>query len=385
MEERRPIPLQTPTRPMREPRVIIAGGGTGGHIFPAISIADAIRTRAPHADILFIGAADRMEMQKVPEAGYPIEGLDIAGFDRRALWRNLALPFRLLRSFGRVRSLFRRFRPQAVVGVGGYSSYPVVRYAQWLGIPTFIHESNAHAGKSNILLARRATAVFVAAEGMDRFFPTDRIRLSGNPIRKGIADASHSRGEALEHFGLDPSRRTILAIGGSLGARSINEAMAAGLDDIRDAGLQLIWQTGRDFSARAAGLAEGRPYVRTFAFIREMALAYAASDLVVSRAGAMSVSEIAAAGKPAVFVPYPLASEDHQTANAARLVRLGAAVLVPDAEAAEQLVRTAVGLAGDTEACHRMGGEARKASLPDAAGHVAGYVLEEIERGRAKA
>lgn len=369
---------------MREPRVILAGGGTGGHIFPAISIADAIRARAPHADILFIGAKDRMEMQKVPEAGYPIEGLDIAGFDRRALWRNLGLPIRLLRSFGRVRSLFRRFRPQAVIGVGGYSSYPVVRYAQWLGIPTFIHESNAHAGKSNILLGRRATAVFVAAEDMGRFFPADRIRLSGNPIRKGIADAAYTRSEAMESFGLDPARRTILAIGGSLGARSINEAMAAGLDDIREAGLQLIWQTGLDFAERAARLAEGRSYVRTYAFIREMPLAYAASDLVVSRAGAMSVSEIAAAGKPAVFVPYPLASEDHQTANAARLVGLGAARLVPDAAAADRLVETAILLAGDTEACHRMGEVARKASLPDAAGAVAGYVLEEIERRRSQ-
>jgi UDP-N-acetylglucosamine--N-acetylmuramyl-(pentapeptide) pyrophosphoryl-undecaprenol N-acetylglucosamine transferase len=370
---------------MREPRVILAGGGTGGHIFPAISIADAIRARAPHADILFIGAKGRMEMQKVPEAGYPIEGLDIAGFDRRALWRNLGLPFRLLRSFARVRSLFRRFRPQAVVGVGGYSSFPVVRYAQWLGIPTFIHESNAHAGKSNILLARRATAVFVAAEGMGRFFPADRIRLSGNPIRKGIADAAISRKEALEYFGLDPALRTILAIGGSLGARSINEAIAAGLEDIRDAGLQLIWQTGRDFATRAAGLAEGRPHVRTYAFIREMPLAYAASDLVVSRAGAMSVSEIAAAGKPAIFVPYPLASEDHQTANAARLVGMGAARLVADAEAADKLVKTAISLAGDAEACNRMGDQAAKASTPDAAGTVAGYVLEELERRRSQA
>lgn len=370
---------------MREPRVIMAGGGTGGHIFPAISIADAIRAKAPGADILFIGAKDRMEMQKVPEAGYPIEGLDIAGFDRRALWRNLGLPFRLLRSFGRVRSLFRSFRPQAVVGVGGYSSYPVVRYAQWLGIPTFIHESNAQAGKSNILLARRATAVFVAAAGMGRFFPADRIRLSGNPIRKGIAEAAYTRKEAMDRWGLDPARRTILAIGGSLGARSINEAMAAGLDDIRDAGLQLIWQTGRDFAARAAGLAAGRPYVRTYDFIRDMPMAYAASDLVVSRAGAMSVSEIAAAGKPAVFVPYPLASEDHQTANASQLVGLGAARLVPDAEAAARLVETAIGLAVDADACTRMGDAARKSSLPDAAGTVANCVLAEIERRRSQA
>jgi len=367
---------------MAEPRVILAGGGTGGHIFPAISMADAIRKRAPHADILFIGARDRMEMQRVPEAGYRIEGLDIAGFDRRAPWRNLGLPVRLLRSFLRVRALFRRFRPQAVIGVGGYSSYPVVRYAQALGIPTFIHESNAFAGKSNILLGRRATAVFVAVDGMERFFPSDRIRVSGNPVRAGIGEGSPSRSEALGHFGLDPGRRTLLAIGGSLGARSINEAVAEGLDSISRAGLQLIWQTGVSYADRAAGLVRGRAGVWSGAFIREMPMAYAAADVVVSRAGAMSVAEIAAAGKPAVFVPYPLAAEDHQTANAARLVSMGAARLVRDDEAARRLIAAAVELAGDPEACAAMGAAARSMARPDAAGTVADGVLAEIEKRR---
>jgi UDP-N-acetylglucosamine--N-acetylmuramyl-(pentapeptide) pyrophosphoryl-undecaprenol N-acetylglucosamine transferase len=323
-----------------------------------------------------------MEMEKVPEAGYPIEGLDIVGFDRRAPWRNLRLPLRLLHSFWKVRSIFRRFRPQAVIGVGGYSSFPVLRYAQSQGIPTFLHESNAHAGKSNILLGRRATAVFVAAPGMERFFPSDRIRMSGNPLRKGIADHPVNREEGIRHFGLDPDRRTILAIGGSLGARSINQALGAGLDAILDAGLQLIWQTGTGYASEAVRLSQGKAGVWTSAFIREMPHAYAAADVVISRAGAMSVAEIAAAGKPAVFVPYPLASEDHQTANASRLVEAGAAMLVPDAEASSHLVSTAIRLACDPEACRRMGAEARRASVPDAAETVAGVVLAEIEKRR---
>ncbi|MBM3442018.1 MAG: undecaprenyldiphospho-muramoylpentapeptide beta-N-acetylglucosaminyltransferase [Bacteroidetes bacterium] len=361
-------------------RIILAGGGTGGHIFPAISVADAIRNRIPHAQILFLGAKGRMEMEKVPEAGYAIEGLDIAGWDRKALWRNLLLPLRLLRSFWKVRLIFRRFRPQAVIGVGGYSSFPVVRYAQWAGIPNFIHESNAHAGKSNILLGRRATMVFVAVKGMERFFPAEKIQLTGNPIRSAILDISQNREDAIRYFGLNPSRRTLLSMGGSLGARSINEAMGSGLNDIRDAGLQLIWQTGRSYAATAEERCRGRHEVWTSSFIREMPIAYAAADLIVSRSGAMSVSEITAAGKPAIFVPYPLAAEDHQTANAQRLVEQRAACLVTDAAAAEQLVQTAIRVASDAATCTRMGAAARQLFVPDAADAIASHVLEVIEK-----
>lgn len=364
---------------MKAGRVIIAGGGTGGHIFPALSIAHALRSAEPDIEILFVGAKGRMEMEKVPEAGFAIEGLDIAGFDRKALWKNIGLPFRLLKSLRQAKAITARFRPHAVVGVGGYSSFPMLRYAQSKGIPTFIHESNSFAGRSNILLGRRATRVFTATQGMEAYFPAERITVTGNPVRRDIASSTLTREEGIRHFGLNPEKTTILSMGGSLGARSINEAVESGLDDIESRGLQLIWQTGKAFAPRAAASVAGRTGVWTAAFIRDMPHAYAAADLVVSRSGAMSVTEISVASKPSVLVPYPLAAEDHQTANARTLSERGAAILVPDGQAASRLVPEVVGLAFDVRRRHEMGRLAGSGAIRDADRRIAEWVIAEMD------
>lgn len=328
-------------------RVIIAGGGTGGHIFPAIAIANALKQAHAAIEILFVGANGRMEMEKVPQAGYPIKGLDIAGLDRQSLWRNLSLPIKLVKSFLQVRLIIDKFQPDAVIGVGGYSSFPVLRYAQSKKIPTFIHESNSFAGKSNILLGKKATAVFVATDGMEKFFPKEKLFVVGNPVRKAIAQSRVDHADALRFFGLDTAKKTVLAIGGSLGARSINEALALHLDEFEQNGLQLIWQTGKTTAAEYMAKGSGRKNVWVNDFIREMEMAYAAADVVISRAGAMSVTEICVAGKPTVFVPFPLAAEDHQTSNAMNLVNKQAALMVNDKEAKTKLVSTVIALAKD--------------------------------------
>lgn len=328
-------------------KIIIAGGGTGGHIFPAIAIANALKKESGDIDILFVGAKGRMEMEKVPEAGYPIEGLDIAGLNRQSLVKNLALPYKLIISFWQVRRIINFFKPDAVIGVGGYASFPVLRYAQTKGIATFIHESNSFAGKSNILLGKKATKIFVAGDGMEKFFPEERILVTGNPVRRSIADAGISRTAAIHFFGLSETKKTVLAIGGSLGARSINEALAAHIDQFDEHNLQLIWQTGKSTAELYRQKGEGRKNIWVNDFIREMEIAYAAADMVISRSGAMSVTELCVAGKPAVFVPFPFAAEDHQTANAMALVNKRAAILVKDSEAKEKLVKTIIELAGN--------------------------------------
>lgn len=328
-------------------KVIIAGGGTGGHIFPAIAIANALKQEHASMEILFVGANGKMEMEKVPQAGYQIKGLDIAGLDRQSLWRNIGLPFKLVKSFLQVKLIIDRFQPDAVIGVGGYSSFPVLRYAQSKHIPTFIHESNSFAGKSNILLGKKATAVFVATDGMERFFPKEKLLIVGNPVRKSIAQANINREEAIRFFGLDASKKTVLAVGGSLGARSINEALALHLDEFEKNDLQLIWQTGKTTAAEYIQKGSGRKNVWVNDFIKEMEMAYAAADVVISRAGAMSVTELCVAGKPTVFVPFPLAAEDHQTSNAMNLVNKQAALMVNDKEAKEKLVSTVIALSRD--------------------------------------
>lgn len=328
-------------------RVIIAGGGTGGHIFPAIAIANALKQADNAIEILFVGANGKMEMEKVPQAGYPIKGLDIAGLDRQSLWRNLSLPIKLVKSFLQVRLIIDKFRPDAVIGVGGYSSFPVLRYAQSKRIPTFIHESNSFAGKSNILLGKKATAVFVATDGMERFFPKEKLFVVGNPVRKTIVESKIDHAEALRFFDLDPNKKTVLAIGGSLGARSINESLALHLDEFAQNDLQLIWQTGKTTAAEYMMKGGGRKNVWVNDFIKEMEMAYAAADVVISRAGAMSVTEICVVGKPTVFVPFPLAAEDHQTSNAMNLVNRQAALIVSDKEAKTKLVATVIALAKD--------------------------------------
>jgi UDP-N-acetylglucosamine--N-acetylmuramyl-(pentapeptide) pyrophosphoryl-undecaprenol N-acetylglucosamine transferase len=327
--------------------IIIAGGGTGGHIFPAIAIANAIKQQAPDIDLLFVGAKGKMEMEKIPQAGYKIRGLDIAGYDRSSLFKNLSLPFKLIKSFFQVRTIINTYQPAAVVGVGGYSSFPVLRFAQSKGIPTFIHESNSFAGKSNMLLGKKATKIFVASEGMEKFFPAEKIMITGNPVRKSIVQSTTSKAEAIKYFGLDKNKATILAVGGSLGARSINEVIAAHIHEFESLGLQLIWQTGK--ATASAYIDRGRSYKNVWVndFIQEMDKAYAAADAVISRAGAMSVAELCVTKKPVVFVPYPLAAEDHQTANAKYLVDREAALTVKDAEAQVKLFSTITRLAKD--------------------------------------
>lgn len=321
-------------------RIIIAGGGTGGHIFPAIAIANALKKIDVNTEILFVGANGKMEMEKVPKAGYEIKGIDIAGFNRSSLIKNIGLPIKLVRSFFQVMGIFRNFRPDAVVGVGGYSSFPVLRYAQAKGIPSFIHESNSFAGKSNIMLGKRASRIFVASDGMEKFFPATRVMLTGNPVRKSIAEINISRIDALKFFGLQESKQTVFIVGGSLGAKSINEAAAANVEKFEENNLQVIWQTGTSFAETAAAISAGRNNIWTEAFITEMENAYAAADFVVSRSGAMAVTELSVVGKPVVFVPYPFAAEDHQTANAQALVNKSAALMVKDSEVSQKLFDT---------------------------------------------
>ena len=325
-------------------RIIIAGVCTGGHIFPAIAIANALKQLQPGTELLFVGAKGKMEMEKIPQAGYEIEGIDIAGFNRSSLWKNISLPFKLLRSFGQVNKIIQSFRPDAVVGVGGYSSFPVLRSAQQKGIPTFIHESNSFAGKSNILLGKKAVKIFVASDGMEQFFPSEKILVTGNPVRKSIARSTVTREEALHFFGLDEQRKTILSVGGSLGAKSINEIMAANVAQLELLNLQLIWQTGK--STAAAYIQRGKLFQNVWVndFITDMDKAYAAADVVISRAGAMAVTELCVAKKPVVFVPYPLAAEDHQTVNAKHLVDKNAALLVKDDEVQAKLFSTTTNL-----------------------------------------
>ncbi len=330
----------------RRPRVVISGGGTGGHIFPALSIADALRRRLD-ADILFVGAENRMEMTRVPEAGYEIIGLPVAGFDRKRLWRNISVLFKLFRSLRKSRKIISDFKPDIAIGVGGYASGPTLKAAQRAGIPTLLQEQNSYAGVTNKLLGEKAGKICVAYDGMERFFPADRIVKTGNPIRKALLSYSKSVKEAREAFGLDPERPVLLVVGGSLGALTLNESMEKGIKSIADKGIQVIWQTGKNFGDRGPAAARGIKGVVVTPFISDMASAYRAADLVVGRAGAGSISELQALGKPVILVPSPNVAEDHQTHNARALSERGAAVLVTDAEARDILVDTAIGLIGD--------------------------------------
>jgi len=328
-------------------RVIIAGGGTGGHIFPAIAIANALKKIDSTIEILFVGAKDRMEMEKVPQAGYQIEGLDIAGFNRSSLIKNAGLPFKLMKSFLQVRTIFKKFKPDAAIGVGGYSSFPVLRFAQATGVKTFIHESNSFAGKSNMMLGKKAEKIFAGTDGMEKFFPADKIRVTGNPVRTSIADATITRSEGIKFFSLDETKKTVLVVGGSLGAKSINEAIDKGLNNLLNAGLQIIWQTGKTYSEKAKESAAGKQTVWVNEFITQMEYAYAAADIVVARSGAMTVAELCVSKKPVLFVPYPFAAEDHQTVNAMQVVKKNAALMVKDHEVMQKLVFMAIELSMD--------------------------------------
>lgn len=359
-------------------RIIIAGGGTGGHIFPAIAIANALKKIDNSIEILFVGAKGRMEMEKVPQAGYKIEGLDIAGFNRSSLIKNIGLPFKLMKSMLQVKRIIKRFKPDAAIGVGGYSSFPVLKVAQGRKIPTFIHESNSFAGKSNKWLGKKATKVFTGTDGMEKFFPAEKIMMTGNPVRKAIVDANISRSEGIKFFSLDETKKTILVVGGSLGAKSINEAIDKGLDELLNAGAQIIWQTGKPYAARAKERTSGKQGVWANEFITQMEYAYAAADVVVARSGAMTVAELAVAKKPVVFVPYPFAAEDHQTVNALRLVNKNAAWVVKDSEAGEKLVKMAIGLSKDEQQQQELKKNISLLAITDADIKVAEEVLKNI-------
>lgn len=359
-------------------KVIIAGGGTGGHIFPAIAIANALRKLEPAIDILFVGAKGKMEMEKVPQAGYKIEGLDIAGFNRSSFIKNIGLPVKLMKSFLRVRSILRSFKPDAVIGVGGYSSFPVLRLAQARNIPTFIHESNSFAGKSNMMLGKKATRVFTGTPGMEKFFPASKLVVTGNPVRTSITGSTLSRSSGVKFFSLDESKKTVLIVGGSLGARSVNEAIDKGLDDLGRAGIQLIWQTGKLYIDKAKERVAGRPGVWVSDFISQMEYAYAAADVVVSRSGAMAVAELCVAGKPALFVPYPFAAEDHQTVNAELLVNRNAALMVKDTEASQKLVFMTIELSKDESKQQELKENITKLAIKNADETIAKEILKSI-------
>ncbi|HEV3221905.1 MAG TPA: undecaprenyldiphospho-muramoylpentapeptide beta-N-acetylglucosaminyltransferase [Puia sp.] len=358
-------------------RIIIAGGGTGGHIFPALAIANALRKKEPDMEILFVGANGKMEMEKVPEAGYPIAGIDIAGYNRSSLIKNFALPYKLVKSFLQVKRIFKSFKPQAAIGVGGYSSFPVLRYAQAKGIPTFIHESNSFAGKSNILLGKKAVRIFAASDGMEKFFPSDRLLQTGNPVRKNVVAYQISREEGLAFFGLDPKYTTVLVTGGSLGARSMNEAVDSGISLLIKNQIQLIWQTGKSYAARAAIHAAESKMIWTGEFISKMEYAYAAADIVVSRSGSV-LYELCVVKKPVIFIPYPHAAEDHQTVNAENLVKKNAAIMISDKDARNKMVPEILALAKNMTEQEILKSNIGKLAVTDADEKIANEILKTL-------
>lgn len=359
-------------------KIIIAGGGTGGHIFPAIAIANALRSIDGQTEILFVGAKGKMEMEKVPQAGYRIEGLDIAGFNRSSLIKNLALPVKIIRSLMQAKRILKNFRPDAVVGVGGYASFPMLRNAQQQRIPTVIQEQNSFAGKTNKLLGKKAARICVAYEGMERFFPAERIVITGNPVRASISQSSISREEGLSFFSMSTSRKTLLVIGGSLGAKSINEAIYKDLEMLIGAGLQVIWQTGKPYALQAQQRAAGRKEVWVNEFISRMEYAYAACDIVISRAGAIAISELCVVKKPVLFVPYPFAAEDHQTVNAMSLVNKKAALMIRDDEAKEKAVSEIIALLKDENKQNELKKNIGLLGIADADKRIANEILQLI-------
>ena len=362
-------------------RVIISGGGTGGHIYPAVAIANQLKAINPEAEILFVGAKGRMEMTKVPEAGYKIVGLWISGIQRRLTLDNLSFPLKVLSSVKASHKIIKEFKPDAVVGVGGYASGPLLYAATSRKIPALIQEQNSYAGITNKLLAKRVDKVCVAYPNMEAFFPADKLILTGNPVRSDILDSNSKREEALAHFGIEAGKKTILIIGGSLGARTINQSIAAGLEQIVQAGYQLIWQTGKAFYPQAQELEQkySDKGIKSFDFIKRMDLAYAAADVVISRAGALSISELCLVGKPAVLVPSPNVAEDHQTKNAMALVQQHAAILVRDQEAGEKLVHTALQLAQDEQEQKRLSQNIVKMGKPNAAADIVNELIKLIK------
>ncbi|MBQ4386881.1 MAG: undecaprenyldiphospho-muramoylpentapeptide beta-N-acetylglucosaminyltransferase [Prevotella sp.] len=367
-----------------ELRVIISGGGTGGHIFPAVSIANAIRELQPDAKILFVGALGRMEMQRVPAAGYDIKGLPIQGFDRKNLLKNVKVLYKIWKSQRMARQIIKDFRPQVAVGVGGYASGPTLNMAAAKGIPCLLQEQNSYAGVTNKLLAKKAAKICVAYEGMERFFPADKIMLTGNPVRQQLLETTVSHDDALRSFGLDPQRKTILIVGGSLGARTLNESVISHLDQIRESGIQFIWQTGKYYHAQITEQLKqlGKPANLVVTdFISDMGAAYKAADVVVSRAGAGSISEFCLLGKPVILVPSPNVAEDHQTKNALALVNKEAALYVKDSEAPKLLLPLAIDTVSDDAKLRSLSEHILKMALPASAEIIAKEVIKLAKNG----
>lgn len=367
-------------------RIIISGGGTGGHIFPAVSIANAIKEQHPDAEILFVGAEGRMEMQRVPAAGYKIIGLPIAGFNRKNLLKNFSVLIKIIRSQLKARKIIKDFQPHAAVGVGGYASGPTLKMAGMMGIPTLIQEQNSYAGVTNKLLAKKADKICVAYEGMERFFDKEKIILTGNPVRQGLLK-SINKEEAIRSFGLDPQKKTILIVGGSLGARTINNCVMKGLDKIKHSDVQFIWQTGKfyiDEARKTVKQAGELPMLYTTDFISDMATAYSAADLVISRAGAGSISEFCLLQKPVILVPSPNVAEDHQTKNTLALVNKEAALYVKDAEAENELLDLAIKTVQQPEVLKKLSNHIAALAFKDSANVIAQEVCKLAEQYQQK-
>ena len=367
-------------------RIIISGGGTGGHIFPAVSIANAIKAKRPEAQILFVGAEGRMEMQRVPAAGYDIKGLPVRGLIR-PLWspKNIGVALDYLKSIRMVKSIVKDFKPDVAVGVGGYASGATLDAAAKMGIPCLIQEQNSYAGVTNKHLASKARKICVAYEGMERFFPADKIMITGNPVRQNLIETKMSREEAVTSFGLDPKKKTILIVGGSLGARTVNESILRRLDVIRKSEVQIIWQTGKFYSAKIKAQLENAEPVKNLVvtdFISDMGTAYKAADLIISRAGASSISEFCLIGKPVILVPSPNVAEDHQTKNAMSLVNKQAAMIMKDAQAPDELVDLALETVNSKEKLESLSMNIKKLALPDSANIIADEVLKLAEEGK---
>jgi len=356
-------------------RFIISGGGTGGHIFPAIAIADELKRRLPNAEILFVGAKDRMEMQKVPQAGYPIEGLWISGLQRKLSWQNLLFPLKFISSLLKSRSIIKRFKPDAVIGTGGFASGAVVKVAGQMGIPTFIQEQNSYAGITNKMLAKNAHKICVAYDAMEQFFPKEKIVKTGNPIRDGLLNIAQYRSEGLSYFHLDSQRKTLLVLGGSLGARRINQLIEQQLPLFEQLGVQVLWQCGKLYYE------EYKKYnseqVRVLAFIDRMELAYAAADVIISRAGASSVSELCVVGKPVIFIPSPNVAEDHQTKNARAIADKQAAILLRESELNEQFANTFSKLIANEAQQEALSAHIKALAQPNATKDIVNLILND--------
>ena len=365
---------------MQPLRVIISGGGTGGHIFPAVSIAKYLQKINPNVEILFVGAKGRMEMEKVPQAGFKIVGLDIAGIQRKLDWRNFLLPYKIVKSLWQAHKIIKDFKPDIAIGVGGYASAPTLYMAGQMDVPTLIQEQNSYAGLTNKLLAKRATAICVAFDDMGKYFPQQKIVVTGNPVREDLLNVSSKRDEALQFFGLNPDKKTVLVIGGSLGARTINQVIDEGLEKFNDKDLQLIWQTGKFYYGKVQHKSSDN--VKVYDFITRMDLAYAAADAVVSRAGALSIAELCITGKPCILVPSPNVAEDHQTKNAQALLDKRAALLVKDKDAKNVLMGDILALMNDAERRKQLSNSISQMAKPNATKSIVDEVYKVVNSRR---